>query len=160
MSKLRCAGTSIVFQEVPDEISLAFSISGCPYRCPDCHSKYLWNNQGELLEKTFYAAFHKYEEYITCVCFMEGSQNFDELKNYCEYARKHNKKVCLYTGRALDEDNEQFAYEYLDYLKVGRYLSEYGGLKSPSTNQRFYVVHNQSLIDETYKFQKEWYNEN
>ena len=33
--------TKIVFSEVPDEITLAINISGCPIHCADCHSKYL-----------------------------------------------------------------------------------------------------------------------
>lgn len=142
MNKLKCVGSSIVFQEVPDEISLAFSISGCPYRCPDCHSKYLWGNTGELLKNVFYPVFEKYEPYITCVCFMEGSQNLEELKTYCQYAHSRGKKTCLYTGAALNEDNKQFALKYLDFLKVGNYLSECGGLDNPNTNQRFYKVEN------------------
>ena len=27
----------IVFAEIPDEVTLAINITGCPYRCPGCH---------------------------------------------------------------------------------------------------------------------------
>ena len=30
--------------------------------------------------------------------------------------------------------------DYLDYLKIGPYKKELGGLDSPNTNQKFYVV--------------------
>ena len=48
---LRYDGAAVVFSEVPDEISLAISITGCPRRCPGCHSEYLWEYHGNLLLK-------------------------------------------------------------------------------------------------------------
>ena len=36
---LRYTNTDIVFQELPDEVTLAVNLSGCPCRCPGCHSK-------------------------------------------------------------------------------------------------------------------------
>ena len=47
---LKFVDIKIVFQEIPDEISMAFNISGCPIHCPDCHSKYLWKNTGTKLD--------------------------------------------------------------------------------------------------------------
>ena len=47
--RLRYISTSIVLQEVPDEISLAISISGCTHKCDGCHSAYLWENKGKYL---------------------------------------------------------------------------------------------------------------
>ena len=38
-----------VFAEIPDEITLAISISGCPIHCPGCHRQYLWADVGEPL---------------------------------------------------------------------------------------------------------------
>ena len=34
---LRYVHEDIVWQEVPGEVSLAYSIAGCPLRCPGCH---------------------------------------------------------------------------------------------------------------------------
>ncbi|SHF88735.1 hypothetical protein SAMN05444364_11530 [Prevotella scopos JCM 17725] len=42
---LRYINTDIVFQEFPDEVTLAINISGCPCRCPACHSQFLWANK-------------------------------------------------------------------------------------------------------------------
>ena len=39
---LKYVNTDIVFQEIPDEVTLAVNISNCPCRCPGCHSQYLW----------------------------------------------------------------------------------------------------------------------
>ena len=35
---LKYVNTGIVFQEIPDEVTLAVNISGCPCRCHGCHS--------------------------------------------------------------------------------------------------------------------------
>ena len=37
----------VTFSEVPDEISLCISITGCPYRCFSCHSPHLREDIGE-----------------------------------------------------------------------------------------------------------------
>ena len=49
MNKLKYLGYSIVFQEVPDEVTLAINISGCPHKCEGCHSKYLWEYDGHYV---------------------------------------------------------------------------------------------------------------
>ena len=36
---LKYANFDIVFQEVPEEVTLAINISNCPNQCPGCHSK-------------------------------------------------------------------------------------------------------------------------
>ena len=42
--------TREVFQEVPEEMSLAIAISGCRIRCKGCHSRELWEDKGEILD--------------------------------------------------------------------------------------------------------------
>ena len=40
----------IVLQEIPGEISICFTITGCALQCQDCHSPYLWKEEnGKLL---------------------------------------------------------------------------------------------------------------
>ena len=46
---LKYIDSKVVFNEVPDEITLAINMSGCPIGCPDCHSKYLWKDEGKEL---------------------------------------------------------------------------------------------------------------
>ena len=43
---LKYVNSSVVFQEIPDEVTLAINISNCPCHCPGCHSKYLWEDIG------------------------------------------------------------------------------------------------------------------
>ena len=46
---LKYVNTGVVFQEIPDEVTLAVNIANCPCHCPGCHSKYLWENIGKPL---------------------------------------------------------------------------------------------------------------
>ena len=66
---LKYVNTDIVFQEIPDEVTLAINISNCPRRCPGCHSKYLWDDIGEPLTMHAIDGFVKrYGRDITCIC--------------------------------------------------------------------------------------------
>ncbi len=63
----------IVFQEVPDEVSLAINITNCPVKCRACHSPHLCENiGGELNSKVLSGMVSKYNDDITCVCLMGG----------------------------------------------------------------------------------------
>ena len=54
---LKYVNTGIVFQEIPDEVTLAINISNCPCRCPGCHSHYLWEDIGLPLNTDAIDAF-------------------------------------------------------------------------------------------------------
>ena len=45
---------------------------------------------------------------------------------------------------------------YFNFIKVGPYVSEFGGLDNPKTNQRFYELRGNVPIDKTILFQKEY----
>ena len=66
---------SILLQEVPDEITLGIVFTGCSNRCIDCHSVENWNkNHGEVFNNEILISYlNKYENMITCVCFLVGS---------------------------------------------------------------------------------------
>ena len=136
---LRYINTDIVFQEFPDEVTLAINISGCPCRCPSCHSQFLWADRGEeLTAEALSALIRETEATITCVGFMGGDADPAEVDRLAEYVRCHHAglKVGWYTGRTAISpliDQQRF-----DYIKVGPYLRHLGGLDSPRTNQRMY----------------------
>ena len=46
---LKYVNYDIVFQEFPDEVTLAINLSLCPNGCPGCHSAYLKEDIGEEL---------------------------------------------------------------------------------------------------------------
>jgi anaerobic ribonucleoside-triphosphate reductase activating protein len=53
-------------------------------------------------------------------------------------------ETCLYTGY----DNVSLALrEQLTYLKTGPWIAARGGLESPITNQRFYDLRTQQLLN-------------
>ena len=140
----------VVFQEVPGEISLAISICGCGKRCKGCHTPEL---QTTIMGDEFRLGDLKkimevYKDYLTCVLFFEGDVNYTtELKDMLCYIKSEGLKTCLYTGRNnVPEDVRGL----LDYLKVGEYREECGGLNSTKTNQRLYDLREEKDI--TYKF--------
>ena len=146
MKKLKYNGYSIVMQEVPNEVSLAINISGCPHKCEGCHSKYLWKYDGEYLIDDIEKLLNQYSGLITCVCFMGGDQNQDDLLYCINMANKKELKTCLYTG--VDDINmsNKEIIEVLDYIKIGRYIEKYGGLDKNTTNQKFFDLKNNKEV--------------
>ncbi len=146
----------IVFQEVPGEVTLAINISNCPHRCRGCHSPQLWENKGETLdEKTLTGLLEKYGKAITCICFMGGDANPEKVVELAAFSRtKANGKIKTgwYSGNNMLPDNSFI--QYFDFIKLGMYVEEFGGLASTTTNQRFYRMENGAMIDNTDSFKK------
>ncbi len=142
MQKLKIYSYDIVCQEIPDEISLALNISGCPNHCPGCHSPWLWDDEGEpMTEELLGRLISKYDRAITCVCFMGGDAEPGEIENGAGFIRRRfpHLKTAWYSGKAALP--EGFKTDKLDFLKLGPYIEALGGLKSPTTNQTLYRVH-------------------
>lgn len=140
---LRYLETEIVFREVPDETALAVNVTGCPVRCPDCHSKHLWKDVGKVLSKEALACLVCDNPGITCVALMGGDGDpaaVAELLMSLRSAFGYGLRTCWYSGRSLEEARFHVGPMALDYLKVGPYVSELGPLDSPSTNQRMYRI--------------------
>lgn len=163
---LKYVDTKIVFQEIPDEITLAINISNCPCQCKGCHSPYLAEDIGKpLVYRTEYKGQPATEtgelqeliesnEGITCICFMGGDSN-PSLINKCGWLIKKlyfKLKVAWYSGR--QELSKDIDLKNFDYIKLGPYIEELGPLNSKTTNQRFYRVEGDKLVDETFKFWK------
>jgi len=155
---LKYRGYAIVCQEVPDEISLAFNISGCPHKCEQCHSQYLWEYEGNFIGEDLDKVLSVNKEFISCVCFMGGDQNMQELYNLCKHIKDdYNLKTCVYSGlndiaffTDLIKDN------LLDYLKLGKYDYKKGGLSSMTTNQVMYKIVNNKIQDVSYRFRTKY----
>lgn len=137
---LRYANYSITFQEVPNEISLVLNITGCTHHCDGCHSDYLAQDFGNYVDDDLPALLDRYKGMITCVCFMGGDQAIDNLREWLERIKEeYDLKTCVYSGTD-DIDTFDNCLDYLDYLKIGPYRKELGGLDNPNTNQKFYIV--------------------
>lgn len=151
---LRYTDYDIVFQEVPDEITLAINISNCPNRCKGCHSPYLLKDIGEpLTEKNLTVLLRKYGKAITCVCFMGGDASPADIEQLAEYLHRQTVapvKVGWYSGKS--ELSPAIDLDFFEYIKLGPYIEHLGGLKSPATNQRFYRIENGVMKDITYRF--------
>ena len=139
---LKYLGYTISFQEVPNEISLIFNISGCPYKCKGCHSTYLWEYKGNYLSKDIDSIFNEYLGMFSCVCFMGGDTNLIELKELLKLCKSKGLKTCIYTGT---DDISIFkdCMKYLDYIKYGSYKEElkcdnniFYGVKLATSNQK------------------------
>lgn len=141
----------ICFQEVPDETTLSFSISNCPHHCPGCHSSYLAEDAGIPLWDILPERIDFHEGLITCVLFMGGddSAQIDDLKRCASYCRERGYKTALYSGA---ENIPEHLWNYFDYIKIGPYKQELGGLNGKTTNQRMYKNNSGRWEDITYKF--------
>ncbi len=142
----------IVFQEVPDEVTLAVNLTNCPNRCQGCHSPHLREDIGTLLDEAEIGKLiAQYDKCITCFCFMGGDAEKAEVERLARFIRYNYKlKTAWYSGRDdLPDDAMSF-----DYVKLGPYIPEFGGLTSRQTNQRFYRNNNGTLIDITAEYWK------
>ena len=153
---LKYANFDIVFQEVPDEVTLAINISNCPNQCVGCHSQYLWKDVGYVLDKeSLDELVAKYRTGITCVCFMGGDAEPYDVANLAMYVKNKYKdmKTAWYSGK--NELPEALHAETFDYIKTGRYDEKLGALDSHTTNQRMIKrLADGRVKDITSRFQK------
>lgn len=141
----------IVLQEVPGEISLCFSISGCPLQCEGCHSPFLWKaGTGNTLYKNDYLKLlNQYKDLATCVLFMGGEWHEDELIEFLKIAKKKTYKTCLYTG---EKTVSQSILNELNWIKTGKWVASKGGLNNSNTNQKFIDIKTNTTLN--YLFSK------
>lgn len=145
----------ICFQEVPNEISISFSIAGCPHNCKNCS----WKNTIDKEEKknltnTIYSMFlNKYKGLASCVLFLGGEWEQEDLICKLKMAKEKGYKTCLYTGCNLSQISEQLK-QNLDFIKVGPYIEEKGGLSNPNTNQKFIDLINNKILNKYFTHQE------
>lgn len=138
----------IVFQEIPDEVTLAFTIKGCQNNCKGCHSQHLREGFGnELTFDVLIKLLLEYKDTITNVLFLGEGNDKETLRELMEYSRAF-AKVSLYSGR---DYIDPYYIEWLDYYKVGSYQHELGGLNLQTTNQRLFKI---DCEDITHRFKK------
>lgn len=145
----------IVFAEIPDEVSLAINITNCPNACKNCHSLWLWKDEGdELNEESLSLILSEYISGITCVAFMGGDREPKAIDVLAKFVKeKFNKKVAWYSGKK--EISKEINPKNFDYIKIGSYIEELGALKQRTTNQKLYKLHNGEIVEDiTYRFWK------
>lgn len=128
-----------VFSEIPSEISLAVSITGCKQKCYGCHSRELWEDKGTPLDVETLCGLLNQHQGITTLLLLGGESNIDALTELFMYAHKR-VKTAWYSGLDRLPKQHQGILQYLDFYKEGHFDLELGGLDSPITNQRLYHV--------------------
>ncbi len=153
---LKYVNTDVVFQEIPDEVTLAINISNCPCHCPGCHSRYLWEDVGMPLDTCALDDFiSQYGSDITCIAFMGGDGDPKGVNLLAQYIHEEYPmyKVAWYSGRLRIPS--MVCKTDFDYIKIGPYIRHLGPLNKPTTNQRMYhQTDNGTFEDITERFWK------
>ena len=152
---IKYVNTMVTFSEVPDEIALCIEISNCPCHCKNCHSSYLAQDIGEELSCKKLEELLQDNKGITCVSFMGGDINPIEIIELAKYIKLFYSglKVAWYSGK--QELPKHFNIEPFNFIKLGPYIEELGPLNSKTTNQKFYKIEENKLIDITNLFWKD-----
>lgn len=157
---LKFIGSSVVFREIPDEISLAINITNCPHKCENCHSKILQGDVGELLTYTELSGLISENPGITCVLFMGGDFDLNEINNLAHYIKLNYKlKTGIYSGSAFKHVIPKLELKYFDYVKTGPYIEKLGPLNKETTNQRLYKVQHVLGLNRLVNITKRFWNE-
>jgi anaerobic ribonucleoside-triphosphate reductase activating protein len=139
-------------QEIPEEVSLAFIISGCKNNCKDCHSHYLKEDIGkELSLDILKNIIDSNKDPITCILFLGHDDDFSEVTSAIKFIKEKypHLKTAIYSGK---NDIPKETWTYLDYGKIGPYNKFLGGIRSIITNQILYVNNGKSLKNITNMF--------
>lgn len=146
---MKYLGCEVSLQEVPGEISVIFPISGCPHRCPGCHSSELWPDRGQdLTLDVLQHELSRYGELVTCVCFFGGEWEEENLITFLNFSQGLGYKTCLYTGAESISDKLK---NNLNYLKLGPWIEVLGGLALPTTNQVFMNLDNGKCLNSLFQ---------
>ena len=146
---LKYVNSDIVFQEIPDEVTLAINISNCPCHCPGCHSHYLWEDIGLPLNPEAIDNFvRKFGSNLTCIAFMGGDGDPKGVNLLAQYVHEEYPqfKVAWYSGRTVI--SPLITKNDFDYIKIGPYIKHLGPLKKPTTNQRLYRQNDQGEFED------------
>lgn len=146
---LKYVDAKVVFQEVPDEITLAINISNCPCHCKGCHSSYLAEDIGTPLDEDSLVELLLDNKGITCIAFMGGDSDPEYINWLASIMRDMNDsepgnwadvKIAWYSGR--QELSPDIDLRNFDYIKLGPYIEEKGPLSSRTTNQVMLQIDN------------------
>ena len=155
---LKFTTSQVVFREIPDEISLAFDISNCPFKCKNCHSPELQTDTGQELTYNILKELIVKNKHISNVLFLGGDSNLEDLNNTFKFIKDNFKlKTSWYSGNDSLPKGNKIDFRNLDYIKIGHYNEKLGGLDSVNTNQILYKINHEGtnsciFIDITNKF--------
>lgn len=153
---LKYVDAVVTFAEIPDEITLCINLSNCPCHCEGCHSSYLAEDIGIILDKNELFYLLKQHKGITCVCFMGGDAEPYQVLTLAREIKENLKdlKVGWYSGRDKLPTGIELNLQNFDIIKLGGYNKSLGPLNYPTTNQKFYKIIEGKMYDYTYLFWK------
>ena len=136
---LKFLNTMVVFEEIPDKISLAVNMTNCQNKCVGCHSPQLRKDIGKELTEEVVDELIKENEGINCFLFMGEGNDKDSLIKMARYIKEKyaSLSLAIYSGRDNVEDD---FYELFDYVKIGPYIAKFGPLNKDTTNQRLLKI--------------------
>ena len=158
-------GYNISLNEFPEHISFVIEIGGCLKNCPDCHRPDMQKTPPFVYYSEIEARVREaVSKGANGIVIMGGTTNNFYLPDLevLIHLLSQFAPVCLYSG----SDDEKYHREVvkktnLSALKTGSYKKELGGLTSPTTNQRFYLIKkggtdsSKVMVDITHKFYDE-----
>ena len=174
---LKYYDVAVVFEEFPDEITLAVNISGCPCHCDNCSEPWLRPYVGTVLTNEEIDKLVESHPGITVFGLMGGDSNYKDCRRIAEYIHLHypNLKVGMYSGRDFMSTDILNSF---DLYKIGRWIDPYqfgdasewhkhncGVLQFPYSNQLLFEKVTNAVTGDTfwnnvtYKFRKEIVND-
>jgi anaerobic ribonucleoside-triphosphate reductase activating protein len=142
----------VVFNEIPNMVSLAINITNCQNCCIGCHSAELKMNIGNELTLDTIDNLMKKNLGVNCVILMGEGNDKNALIIVSKYIKsKYNIDIAIYSGSDIIDDDY---YNIFDYIKIGHYDKILGDLSFKTTNQRLYKIINSNKIDITSKLWK------
>ncbi len=134
----------VTLTEIPDNMSVYFSIGECTAHCKGCHSPELWETcQRTSLEDMVAYAKEQVSKGATAIVLMGGTTNGISVNDLIDTINALGRvaNVGLYSG-SDDTDLHQHILNasVLTWLKTGSFQEDKGGLASPTSNQHLYRV--------------------
>ena len=93
-----------------------------------------------MTEDFLEALIGKYSAAITCFCFMGGDAEPSEIERLAFWIKGKYPHIRTAWYSGSETIAEGFDISALDYIKIGPFRQELGGLKSPTTNQALYMI--------------------
>ena len=96
---LKFKDSYIVFEEIPDRVSLGVNITNCQNNCVGCHSPELRLNNGEELTEEIIDKLIKENYGIDCFLFMGEGKDYSRLIERARWMKeKYSIKVAVCSG--------------------------------------------------------------
>lgn len=134
---------SVVFEEIPEKVTLMLEISQCQNSCIGCHSPWLRTDIGETITPTVLGELLVKYDGVNCVLFSGEGTDHDYLTYLASTVHKYKGgkiEVAVYSGRENLGDDVKKYEKVFDYIKIGPYIEKYGPLNKETTNQKLYHI--------------------